>query len=46
MSLPRESGRVETDRIVWQEWICESEVNGSLRGRDFSSGCRVLTLQG
>lgn len=28
MSLPRESGRVETDRIVWQEWICESEVNG------------------
>lgn len=35
MSLLRESGQVETDRIVWQEWICESKVNGFLQGQRF-----------
>lgn len=30
MSPHRESGMVETDRIVWQEWVCESKVNRSM----------------
>lgn len=34
MSLHRESGLVESDRIVWQEWVCESKVNDSCVGSD------------
>lgn len=33
MSLHRESVVVETGRIVWQEWVCESKANGSRQRR-------------
>lgn len=28
MSLHREFAVVKAGRIVWQEWVCESKVNG------------------
>ena len=46
MSPYREPVVVETGRIVWQEWICESKAKGSCADGMPSSGCRVLTLQG